>query len=65
MLMESPKMPNEPHQYVVRSGDSLAADLRVFQSGDLFGPAKEIGISHDGALYRLRVTRTGKLILTK
>jgi hemin uptake protein HemP len=38
---------------------------RVIESRDLFDGANEIGIMHDGALYRLRVTRAGKLILNK
>jgi len=39
--------------------------MPVFASGELFGSASEIGIRHDGALYRLRITRQGKLILNK
>jgi hemin uptake protein HemP len=31
----------------------------------LFGKAREILIEHGGALYRLRVTSSNKLILTK
>lgn len=34
-------------------------------SGDLFGDAQEILIEHAGQEYRLRITRQGKLILTK
>jgi hemin uptake protein HemP len=32
---------------------------------ELFGRRSEIRISHDAAIYRLRITRAGKLILTK
>jgi hemin uptake protein HemP len=32
---------------------------------DLFGSAHEVVIDHEGALYRLRITRQGKLILNK
>lgn len=32
---------------------------------DLFGAAQEVVIDHEGALYRLRITRQGKLILNK
>jgi hemin uptake protein HemP len=35
------------------------------RSNDLFQGAKELVISHRGEEYRLRITRTGKLILTK
>ncbi len=31
----------------------------------LFGGAHEVGIRHEGHLYRLRRTKLGKLILTK
>lgn len=34
-------------------------------SEQLFGRAQEVGIRHDGHLYRLRRTKLGKLILTK
>jgi hemin uptake protein HemP len=34
-------------------------------SEKLFGGLRELEIAHDGSLYRLRITSTGKLILTK
>ena len=37
----------------------------VVDSQILFGQRKEIGIRHEGQLYRLRKTRHGKLILNK
>ena len=40
-------------------------DTRQFDSQALFGAARELLIRHNGALYRLRMTRAGKLILTK
>ena len=36
---------------------------RTISSERLFGPDREIGIEHRGALYRLKITRQGKLIL--
>jgi hemin uptake protein HemP len=39
--------------------------LRVFDSGELFGPDRELVIRHQRETYRLRITRSGKLILTK
>ncbi len=36
-----------------------------WQSADLFGSAQEIEIEHGQAVYRLRLTTLGKLILTK
>lgn len=38
---------------------------RRFSSPELFAGACEVEIEHGGALYRLRVTALGKLILTK
>lgn len=37
----------------------------IYDSKLLFGQQKEIIIDHEGALYRLRITRQGKLILNK
>jgi len=36
-----------------------------FHSAELFGKAREIVIEHAGDEYHLRLTRQGKLILTK
>ncbi|GGA39027.1 hemin uptake protein HemP [Pelagibacterium lentulum] len=38
---------------------------QTISSAKLFGEAQEIEIDHDGTLYRLRITRQGKLILNK
>jgi len=43
----------------------IGVPSRVFEAKQLFSSADEIGIVHEGAMYRLRVTRSGKLILTK
>jgi hemin uptake protein HemP len=40
-------------------------DERVIDAGDLFRGCREIWIEHDGARYRLRITRRNKLILQK
>jgi hemin uptake protein HemP len=37
----------------------------VVDSRDLFRGTKELQISHEGEVYRLRVTRNGRLILNK
>ncbi|MEQ8480589.1 MAG: hemin uptake protein HemP [Hoeflea sp.] len=42
-----------------------AADGEILDSRKLFGSRTEIGILHDGSLYRLKITRQGKLILNK
>lgn len=38
---------------------------RIMSSRTLFNGTREIGIEHAGALYRLKITRQGKLILNK
>ena len=40
-------------------------DLKRLTSEELIGPAREVLIRHAGCDYRLRITRQGKLILTK
>ncbi|MBI4433080.1 MAG: hemin uptake protein HemP [Candidatus Omnitrophica bacterium] len=40
-------------------------DKAVFSTEELFGKKKEILIRHGEALYRLLITRQGKLILNK
>lgn len=41
------------------------APARVLTSESLFRGTTEIGIEHHGAMYRLKITRQGKLILNK
>ncbi len=49
-----------------RKPEGLAPEpLRRLDSATLFSGAHEIGIDHHGALYRLKITRQGKLILNK
>ncbi|THK38410.1 hemin uptake protein HemP [Ensifer sp. MPMI2T] len=38
---------------------------RIVESRDLFRGDSEILISHDGTIYRMKITRQGKLILNK
>lgn len=45
-------------------GDAVA-DVRCPESSEIFRGANEIVIRHDGALYRMKITRQGKLILNK
>lgn len=45
--------------------DEPTGDLAVVEASSLFGSSREIGIRHDGSLYRLKITRQGKLILNK
>jgi hemin uptake protein HemP len=42
-----------------------AAEIRTIESADIFRGANEIMIRHDGVVYRMKITRQGKLILNK
>ncbi len=44
---------------------SSAREPRRVSSDELIGPGREVLIRHAGFDYRLRITRQGKLILTK
>ena len=43
----------------------VTSPARRWRSTELFGPGHEIEIEHGQAVYRLRLTSLGKLILTK
>lgn len=45
--------------------DAATCTRRCLNSRELLGSAHELLIEHNGSLYTLRVTRQGKLILTK
>jgi hemin uptake protein HemP len=47
------------------AAEQLSAGKSGWNSEQLFGRAQEVGIRHEGHLYRLRRTRLGKIILTK
>jgi hemin uptake protein HemP len=48
-----------------RQGGAEAPAPRVLDARQLFGSDKEVVIEHAGVRYRLRLTRRGRLILTK
>jgi hemin uptake protein HemP len=48
-----------------RSRPSMQGPVKTVTSESLFLGDREIGIDHGGALYRLKITRQGKLILNK
>ncbi|MGO4436573.1 hemin uptake protein HemP [Rhizobium sp. RAF56] len=43
----------------------VAAPTRLIESADIFRGQNEILIRHAGAIYRMKITRQGKLILNK
>ncbi|MGP2492177.1 hemin uptake protein HemP [Mesorhizobium sp. PUT5] len=51
-------------QAAVRT-ERIPLSVRTLSSNALFQGEHEIGIEHHGALYRLKITRQGKLILNK
>lgn len=55
--------PNE--RDAARASQEAAATQHIIDSRDLFRGASEIQIVHDGAIYRMKITRQGKLILNK
>lgn len=71
--MSSTTPPETPPKTVLQSDRAVPAPERVagnratrrVPSFELFADAQELEIEHNGALYRLRQTSLGKLILTK
>ncbi len=56
----------EPLDIALSAKQDITPALRQrLQSAELFGTAREVVIEHAGEEYRLRLTRQGKLILTK
>lgn len=53
---------DDRREYVPRPLDRTT---RVVTSESLFRGSHEIGIEHEGSMYRLKITRQGKLILNK
>ena len=46
------------------ASDRTNRSTRSMSSADLFAGSREVQIDHNGRCYRLRITQTGKLILT-
>lgn len=42
-----------------------SAEVRIVESTDIFRGASEVMIRHEGVVYRMKITRQGKLILNK
>ena len=68
MTVLTPQPPLRGNAEVRSPADEQSARgpaIPLIRSGDLFGKGREIFIEHDGAYYRLRLTHSNKLILTK
>lgn len=59
------RLPFRPEARPPARPEHVARSVRTLSSNALFQGAQEIGIEHQGALYRLKITRQGKLILNK
>ncbi len=46
-------------------GNDAVYQPRLLESSQLFGRNNEVMIRHEGSIYRLRITRNGKLIMNK
>jgi hemin uptake protein HemP len=55
----------EPHHRDSHSASIPLGAQRVLDSADLLQGAREVQIRHEEKIYRLQVTRNGKLILIK
>lgn len=58
-------MPDRPEEPRVLSQSPSSEALRTLDSAELFEGRREVQIRHAGAVYRLKITRQGKLILNK
>jgi hemin uptake protein HemP len=65
-MSKQPLSTLEPLDTALPTKQDMAPTLRQrFHSAELLGTTREIVIEHAGEEYRLRLTRQGKLILTK
>lgn len=65
-MNKQPSLPLESLDTALSTKQDITLALRQrLQSAELFGTAREVVIEHAGEEYRLRLTRQGKLILTK
>jgi hemin uptake protein HemP len=66
MLHTQPKTPLRTAEVRSPAAEvTRAPAIPLLRSEELFGKAREILIEHSGGFYRLRVTHSNKLILTK
>lgn len=61
----NPPLRNKEFRSSAASVNSRGPAIPCLQSMELFGQAREILIEHGGGYYRLRLTHSNKLILTK
>lgn len=54
-----------PNNSLTEDSIPLTAFPKLITSDELFGEDRQVLIDHAGAVYRLQITKQGKLILTK
>jgi hemin uptake protein HemP len=64
-LVNSQSTPPDAQMSARPLSRDVAGTIPVFSSAALFKGTQEIAIEHQGSIYRLRITRQGKLILNK
>lgn len=55
------RLPLRPQEHAIPASPTA----RCFTSDELFAGESEIAITHEGSVYRMKITRQGKLILNK
>ena len=65
IIVNATPMPANPAGTTNNSPAPRKHDPRVIDSRELFGQHAEVRLRHGNEEYRLRITRQGKLILTK
>ena len=63
--MEKSKKKAVPGVDFISGSDNIDNGTKLYDSLDLFGNQCEIKIRHKGEMYRIRITRNGKLIMNK
>ncbi|WMT88818.1 hemin uptake protein HemP [Pelagibacterium sp. 26DY04] len=58
-------VPNLPSRDEPQPREKGSDRPKTVSTAQLFGQFREIAIDHEGTIYRLRITRQGKLILNK
>jgi hemin uptake protein HemP len=56
-------MTKENNHFFTREAEK--AEIKLIDSKDLMGKSNYLDIAHEGEVYRLRITKYRKLILTK
>ena len=56
-------MTKENNHFSIREGEKV--EVKLIDSKELIGKSNYLDIAHEGEVYRLRITKYRKLILTK